>query len=53
MLSYYKKLLPVKHKIKGNIIEMEFSNKAEFENFVQILKKSLKINQSITSIMIK
>lgn len=35
-----QKLLPVKHKIKGNIIEMEFSNKAEFENFVQILKKA-------------
>ncbi len=35
-----QKILPVKHKIKGNIIEMEFSNKAEFENFVQILKKA-------------
>jgi len=35
-----KKLLPLKHKIKGNIIELEFSNKEEFTNFVEKLKKA-------------
>ncbi len=38
--SLLKKLLPVKHKIKGNIIELEFSNKEEFTNFVEKLKKA-------------
>lgn len=38
--SLLKKLLPLKHKIKGNIIELEFSNKEEFTNFVEKLKKA-------------
>ncbi|MDD5406749.1 MAG: ParB/RepB/Spo0J family partition protein [Sulfurovaceae bacterium] len=35
-----KKILPIKHKIKGNRIEIEFANEDEFANFVQILKKA-------------
>ncbi|SHO80939.1 Chromosome (plasmid) partitioning protein ParB [hydrothermal vent metagenome] len=35
----FKKLLPFKHKIKGNNIEISFINNQEIENFLSLLKK--------------